>query len=71
MLRRRPSRTSWVRHPVTQWLMLATLYLVAAVTNLLLALRMRAVWPALLATVMAVVTGLCVAAALRRYYRGK
>lgn len=67
MLRRRPRRTarSWVRHPSTGWLFLAALYLTAAIVNLLLALSMAVLWPALLAALMATVTVVCVVCAVR------
>lgn len=66
MLRRRPRRTarSWVRQPSTGWLFLAGLYLTAAIVNLLLALSMAVLWPALLAALMAAVTVVCVVCAV-------
>lgn len=68
MLRRRPRRTarSWVRHPAAGFLVLAALYLAATVVNVLLALTMNALWPALFATLLALVTMLCATAAWRR-----
>jgi len=55
MLRRRSRRVApgWLRHPATGWFFLATLYLVATVINALLAISMSAVWPALVALVLA------------------
>lgn len=69
MLRRRPRRTapSWVRHPAAPPLVLAALYLTATVVNVLLALTMNAAWPALFASVLALVTVFCAAAAWRRF----
>ena len=68
MLRRRLRRSapSRVRHPATGLLMLAALYLTATVVNVLLALTMNALWPALFATLLALVTVLCATAAWRR-----
>lgn len=68
MLRRRPRRTapSWVRHPAAPPLFLATLYLTATVVNVLLALTMNTAWPALFASLLALVTVLCATAAWRR-----
>lgn len=69
MLRRRPRRAapSWVRHPAAPPLFLATLYLTATVVNVLLALTMNTAWPALFASVLALVTVLCATAAWRRF----
>ncbi len=69
MLRRRPRRTapSWVRHPAATPLLLATLYLAATVVNVLLALTMNVLWPALFASLLALVTVLCAATAWRRF----
>lgn len=69
MLRRRPRRTasSWVRHPAAALLFLATLYLTATVVNVLLALTMNTWWPAVFATLLALVTVLCATAAWRRF----
>ena len=68
MLRRRPRRTapSPVRHPAAAMLLLATLYLAATVVNVLLAIAMSTWWPALLATLLALVTVLCATAAWHR-----
>jgi hypothetical protein len=55
-----------VGRPAAGWLFLATLYLTATTANVFLALAMDALWPALLATVLALVTVLCAAAAWRR-----
>jgi 1,4-dihydroxy-2-naphthoate octaprenyltransferase len=68
MLRRRPRRTapSRVRHPAAALLFLAALYLTATVVNVLLALTMNAWWPALFASLLALVTVLCATAAWRR-----
>lgn len=62
MLRRRPRR---VRHPAAGWLFLAGLYLAAAVVNLLLALSMSVLWPAMLAAVMAGVAAVFLVCAFR------
>lgn len=61
MLRRRPRRVTldWLRHPATGWIFLATLYLAATVINTLLAISMSAVWPALVALVLATIAGVC------------
>ena len=69
MLRRRPRRTapSWVRHPAAPPLLLAALYLTATVVNVLLALTMNTAWPALFASLLALVTMLCATAAWRRF----
>ncbi len=69
MLRRRPRRTapSWVRHPATVPLFLAALYLTATVVNVLLALTMNVLWPALFASLLALVTVLCATTAWRRF----
>lgn len=69
MLRRRPRRTAppWVRHPAAVPLLLATLYLAATVVNVLLALTMNVLWPALFASLLALVTVLCAATAWRRF----
>ncbi|MBB4912143.1 hypothetical protein [Actinophytocola algeriensis] len=71
MLRRRPRRTapSWVRHPAVAPLFLATLYLAATVVNVLLAITMNTWWPAVFATLLALVTVLCATAAWRRLRR--
>lgn len=65
MLRRRPRRTAptWLRHPATGWLLLAALYVVATVLNVLLAFSMAVLWPVLLAVLLAMLAGACVAAA--------
>lgn len=67
MLRRRPRRVApgWLRHPATGWLFLAALYAVATVINTLLAISMSAVWPALVALVLATIAGLCAATGVR------
>ena len=65
MLRRRPRQTA--APSATGLLSLGALYLTATVVNVLLALRMGALWPALLAAVMALVTTLCAVAAWRRF----
>ena len=68
MLRRRPRRTApRVRHPAAGPLFLAALYLTATVVNVLLALTMNAWWPAVFATLLALVTVLCATAAWRRF----
>lgn len=69
MLRRRPRRAapSPVRHPAAVPLFLAALYLTATVVNALLALTMDVLWPALFASLLALVTALCAAAAWRRF----
>ena len=69
MLRRRPRRTapSWVRHPAAPPLFLAALYLAATIVNVLLSLTMNTAWPALFATLLALVTTLCAATAWRRF----
>jgi hypothetical protein len=69
MLRRRPRRAAppGVRHPAAAPLFLATLYLTATVVNVLLALAMNVLWPALLASVLALVAVLCAAAAWRHF----
>ncbi|GAB1508625.1 hypothetical protein [Actinophytocola sp. KF-1] len=69
MLRRRPRRTapSWVRHPAAVPLLLATLYLTATVVNVLLAITMNVLWPALFASLLAFVTVLCAGTAWRRF----
>ncbi|MGB3439396.1 MAG: hypothetical protein WBA97_11655 [Actinophytocola sp.] len=68
MLRRRPRRTapSWVRHPAAGMLLLAALYLTATVVNVLLAVTMNTWWPALFATLLALVSVLCATTAWRR-----
>lgn len=68
MLRRRPRRTapSQVRHPAAGPLFLAVLYLTATIVNVLLALSMNTWWPALFATLLALVTVLCALTAWRR-----
>lgn len=67
MLRRRSRRVApaWLRHPSSGWLFLAALYLTAAVVNVLLALTMAVLWPALLAALMAAVTVIFVICAFR------
>lgn len=69
MLRRRPRRTapSWVRHPAAAPLLLAALYLAATVVNVLLALTMNVLWPALFASLLALITVLCASTAWRRF----
>lgn len=67
MLRRRPA-PSLPSRPAAGPLVLATLYLVATVVNVLLALSMSAWWPALVAAVLATVTVACAAAAFRRLW---
>jgi hypothetical protein len=56
-----------VRHPAATPLLLATLYLTATVVNVLLALTMNVLWPALFASVLALVTVFCAATAWRRF----
>jgi hypothetical protein len=56
-----------VRHPAAPPLVLAALYLTATIVNVLLALTMNAAWPALFASVLALVTVFCAAAAWRRF----
>jgi pheromone shutdown protein TraB len=56
-----------VRHPAAPPLVLAALYLTATVVNVLLALTMNTAWPALFASVLALVTVLCATAAWRRF----
>lgn len=67
MLRRRPRRVApgWLRHPATGWLFLATLYLAATVINALLAISMSAVWPALIALVLAAIATVCATSGFR------
>jgi hypothetical protein len=69
MLRHHPRRPplSWVGHPAFEWLSVGFLYLAATVANVVLALRMSEAWPAVLATVMALVTVSCAVAAWRRF----
>jgi hypothetical protein len=55
-----------VRHPAAAPLLLATLYLAATVVNVVLARTMNAWWPAVFASVLALVTVLCATAAWRR-----
>jgi hypothetical protein len=56
-----------VRHPATVPLFLAALYLTATVVNVLLALTMNVLWPALFASLLALVTVLCATTAWRRF----
>lgn len=67
MLRRRPRRVApgWVRHPATSWLFLAALYLAATVINTMLAISMAAVWPALIALVLAAIATVCATTGIR------
>ncbi len=67
MLRRRPRRFTpgWLRHPATGWLFLAALYVAATVINALLAISMSAVWPALIALILAAIAGVCAATGIR------
>jgi hypothetical protein len=67
MLRSRPRRFAprWLRHPATGWLFLSALYLAATVINALLAISMSAVWPALIALVLAMIAGVCATTGIR------
>lgn len=58
MLFRRP-RASVRRDSAAGLLVLAVLYLVAAVLNVLLMISMAAVWPLVLAALFAIVAGMC------------
>lgn len=71
MLRQRPRPSVWgiLLHPATGWLVLALLYLAAAVLNFMLALSASATWPLVLTGMFAAVAGLCVVAAARRLRR--
>jgi hypothetical protein len=60
--------TRWGRlwHPATGWLVLAGLYLVAAVLTVLLAVSMVSWWPLVLVGASLVAAARCVVAALDR-----
>jgi hypothetical protein len=61
-------QTRWGRfwHPATGWLVLAGLYLVAAVLTVLLAVSMASWWPLVLVVAFVVAAARCVVAALDR-----
>ncbi|HET9138852.1 hypothetical protein [Actinophytocola sp.] len=61
-------RSRWTRfwQPATGWLVLAGLYLVAAVLTVLLAVTMVAWWPLVLVAASVVAAARCVVAALDR-----
>jgi hypothetical protein len=66
MLRRRPRRTpfAWLWQPTAGWLLLAFLYLTAAVLSMLLALAMSAWEPLLLVAALVAAAIGCLLAAL-------
>jgi len=53
------------RDPALAWLVLAVLYVVAAVLNVLLMISMAVLWPLALAAAFAVVAGACLVGAAR------
>lgn len=66
MLRRRPRRTlfAWLWRPTAGWMLLAVLYLTAAVLSALLALAMAAWEPLLLVAALLAAAAGCLLAAL-------
>jgi fatty acid desaturase len=65
----RVGRRGWRRDPALAWVVLAVLYVIAAVLNVLLMISMAVLWPLGLAAVFAVVAGACLVSATRERRR--